>query len=211
MFRSRLHAADQLTEALAEYRGQHPLVLAVPRGAVPMGAVIADALGGDLDVVLVHKLGAPGNPEFAIGAVSEDGTSEVAPVAEEFGIDDEYVKEEVARQLETLRERRRTYTPIRAPIDPSGRIVIVVDDGVATGATMMAALGFVRRRNPAKLIAAIAVSPRDTLQKLRAMADDVVCLASPSYFRAVGEFFADFDQVSDSEVKTILAESDAGA
>jgi len=175
-----------------------------------MGAVIADALDGDLDVVLVHKLGAPGNPEFAIGAVSEDGTSEVAPVAEEFGIDDEYVKEEVARQLETLRERRRSYTPIRAPIDPSGRIVIVVDDGVATGATMMAALGFVRRRNPAKLVAAIAVSPRDTLQKLRAVADDVVCLASPSYFRAVGEFFADFDQVSDSEVKTILAESDTG-
>lgn len=203
MFKDRADAALQLAERLRYLNGEHPLVLAIPRGAVPMARLIADALGGELDTVLVHKLGAPGNPEYAVGAVSEDGTVEISQNGRKLCSKD-YIDREADTQLRVLRERRQRYTPVRPPIDPSGRIVIVVDDGSATGATMIAALQTLRRREPRRLIAALGVAPPDTLRRIEAEADAVACLAAPSAFYAVGQHFSDFRQVSDEDVVEIL-------
>ncbi len=206
MFKDRLEAAEKLAERLAHYKGQRPLVLAIPRGAVPMAKVIAERLGGEFDVVLVHKLGAPGNPEFAIGAVDESGHIQVSDYAKAMGIPEDYIHREAEAQIAKLRERRRRYTPVRPPIDPQGRIVIVVDDGVATGSTMIAALQAIRAKHPKKLIAAAAVAPPEAKQRIAPYADEVVFLETPEYFFAVGQFFADFSQVSDEEVVRLLQE-----
>ena len=208
-FQDRQEAAGKLVQALAGYRGQNPLVLAVPRGAVPMGRVITDALDGELDVVLVRKLGAPGNPELAVGSVDEGGHMYIAEHARAMGISDSYLEHEKQAQIETMRQRRAQYTPVRAPINPAGRVVIVVDDGLATGSTMIAALRAVRARKPKKLIAAVAVAPPETLVRMRPEADDVVCLHAPESFYAVGQFFVDFPQVSDTEVIATLQSGDA--
>jgi len=203
-FTDRADAAGKLARALKAYAGKRPLILAVPRGAVPMGAILADALGGDLDIVLVRKLGAPGNPEFAIGAVDETGWTYLAPHAALAGADSVYVDRERAAQLEVLRERRAAYTPGREPTSASGRVVIVVDDGLATGASMMAALHAVRQQQPARLVCAVPVAPPATLEWLRPYADELVCLEAPPRFRAVGEFYRDFPQVEDAEVVACL-------
>ena len=204
IFRDREEAARKLAKRLSHYRGRNPLILAVPRGAVPMGPILADALGGSLDVVLVQKLGGPGNPELAVGSVTEDGDVTVSPFAREIGVTQEYIDREAAERLEELRARRRRYTPVREPADPAGRVVIVVDDGVATGATLSAALRGLRKRKPAELVAAVAVAPSETLERFRAEADRVVCLSTPQPFFAVGQFFLSFPQVSDDEVVEIL-------
>ena len=143
-FESRLDAARRLAQALNAYKGRDPLVLAIPRGAVAMGAEIARLLEGELDVVLVKKLHAPGSPEFAVGAVDESGWTYVAPYAAQAGADERYLAREKEAELELLRRRRALYTPARAPADPAGRIAIVIDDGIATGASMIAALPSIR-------------------------------------------------------------------
>lgn len=208
MFRNRHDAAERLAERLGHLKGEHPLVLAIPRGGVPMGRIISDTLGGELDVVLVRKIGAPGNPEYAIGAVSEDGSVHLEEAAREYS--DDWIAREVGRQRELIEERRRRYTPVRSPIDPAGRIVVVVDDGSATGATMAAALATLRQRGPARLVAALGVAPPDTLARLESLADEVVCGEVPERFGSVGRFFADFDQVSDDEVVALLASAHGG-
>ena len=205
MFRDRADAARRLSEVLAQYRGRNPLILAIPRGAVPMAKILADELGGDLDVVLVRKLRAPGNPEFALGSVDETGWAYLAEHARHYA-SPEYLEQEREAQLAVIRERRAQYTPVHPPLDPKGRIVVVVDDGLATGSTMISALHALRIRGPQKLICAVPVSPPDTLDRVRAMADDTVCLLTPVNFYAVGQFYADFPQVDDSEVIAILAE-----
>lgn len=204
MFRDRLDAARQLADRLKNYRGKHPLVLGIPRGAVPMAKIIADQLEGELDVVLVRKLRAPQQPELAIGSVDESGWTYLSEYAQAYGGTADYLAAEKQTQMATLRQRRAQYTPIRPPISPAGRIVIVIDDGLATGATMISALHGLRAQKPAKLICAVPVAPPDTLATVADLADEVVCLEAPPFFRAVGQFYQHFDQVDDEEVIAIL-------
>ena len=203
-FRDREHAASLLAQALRHLRGCHPLVLAIPRGAVPMGRVLADELGGQLDIVQVRKLGAPFNPEYAIGAVDENGWRYLTSSAGELGLDAGAIEAMTAREIERMRARRRAWMGKRQAIDPGGRQVIVVDDGLATGASMIAALHAVRARSPAHLVCAVPVAAADSLERVCKLADETVCLAAPVGFAAVGQYYLDFRQVEDDEVAAIL-------
>jgi predicted phosphoribosyltransferase len=208
IFQNREEAARLLARRLsAYYRNKHPLVLGIPRGAVPMARIIADALGGELDVVLVRKLGHPSQPELAIGAIDESGKVFYSDYAYE--IDEGYLEAEKRRQLEIIRNRRAQYTPHRPPIDPKDRIVIVVDDGIATGSTMTAALRAIRARQPKKLVVAVAVASSQAARAMREEADAMVCLKVPVEFYAVGQFFKHFEQVSDEDVIKILESQEA--
>lgn len=204
IFRDRNDAALKLADELDRYRGRNPLILAIPRGAVPMGEILAEQLDGELDVVLVRKLRAPFNPEFAIGAVSESGWKDVADYAAESGADEGYLREEVATQLATLSARHEQLRGVAEPIDPAGRIVIVVDDGLATGYTMVAALQSVRAAHPARVVCAVPVASYDALFKVSGLADEVVCLHRPARFESVGQFYRNFPQIEDAEVVACL-------
>ena len=204
LFRDREDAAARIASALKHLRGSDPLVVAIPRGAVPMGAVIARELGGALDVVLVRKLSAPGNPELAVGSVDETGWTYVANHAKGYGATAEYLQREAERQLETIRERRKRYTAGRGPIDAAGRVVIVIDDGLATGATMIAALHALRARAPRRLVCAVPVGSEEAVEAVRRYADEVVCLDIPAMFCAVGQAYRSFPQVSDEAVVAAL-------
>ena len=201
-FRDREEAGHLLAGRLRAYHGQHPLVLGVPRGAVPMARIIADILEGDLDVVLVRKLRAPGQAELAIGAVDEAGhvfKGRYFDVASE-----SYIREETREQREILRRRRQLYSQVQPAIDPAGRTVIIVDDGVATGSSMIAAIRSVKARGAAKVVLAIGVAPTESLERIAAEVDEVVCLHAADDFYAVGQFFDDFSEVADSLVVAAL-------
>lgn len=206
MFRDRKEAARALARRLDAYAGTNPLVLAIPRGAVPMAVIIAAELGGEFDVVLVRKLGAPGNPEYAIGAIAESGWTYLSPWAQQAGADAGFIEEQKQRELATIRGRRAQYSPLRAARDSKGRTVIVVNDGLATGATMIAALHAIRAQAPKRLVCAVPVAPPDTVSEVATYCDEVVCLHAPTGFRAVGQFYQDFRQVEDAEVVAALRE-----
>ncbi len=203
-FVDRIEAARLLAGRLAGYRDTDALVLAIPRGAAPMGRVIADALHAELDVVLVRKLGAPRNPELAVGAVDESGTVHVAEYAALAGADRDYIEHERTRQLERIGEQRRRYGEGCPAIDPAGRVVIVVDDGLATGQTMAAALAAVRRQAPARLVCAVPVASAEAYARVRPLVDEIVCLHVPPHFGGVGAFYLRFDQVEDEDVVAAL-------
>jgi len=205
LFANRIDAAEQLATALAAYKGRHPQILAIPCGALPLGKVLAAQLDGQLDIVLAHKLSAPFDDEYAIGGIDESGWSYLTPVAQESGISADYITGEKNRRLSALRRRRAEIEPYRAPVDPHGRVVIVVDDGIATGATMVAALHAIRAREPAELVCAVPVGAPDSLAELAPLVDRLVCIAAPPNFRGVGQFYRDFPQVDDLEAMQILA------
>lgn len=205
-FENRAEAGRLLAHRLDDYRGRHPVVMAIPRGAVPMGKIVADALDGELDVVLVRKLRAPNNPEFAIGSIDETGSVYLDPDTRDLW-DEPYLVGEKKTQLEMLKHRRQQYQPTGAAIDVAGRIAIVVDDGIATGSTMIAALRAVRTRRPAKLVAATGVASSEALRLVREEADETVCLETPPVLFAIGYHFRDFAQVSDDDVVATLREA----
>jgi hypothetical protein len=205
MFRDRQDAAHRLAQRFAGRELHDPLVLAIPRGGVVTGAVLANELGADLDVVLARKLRAPGMPELALGAVAEDGQVYMDPHTEQiFGPLTEYLAQEREHQLAEIARRRALFRPVRPAAPVAGRSVIVTDDGIATGSTMMAALRVARAQKPRELIVAVPVAPPDRLEEVGAWCDEVVCLYSPDWFRAIGEFYRDFHQIEDHEVVAIL-------
>jgi predicted phosphoribosyltransferase len=204
VFADRRDAGRRLAAVLEHLRGRRPVVMAVPRGGVVVGREVAVRLQAPLDVIVPRKLRAPFNPELAIGAVAEGGAVFLEEETAR-GTSDAYVEQEVATQRAEIARRVDAYRGGRPPLDVAGRTAIVVDDGIATGATMVAALRAVRAGRPAHLVAAVPVAPPEGIVRLAKEADEVVCLATPAYFQAVGQFYEDFTQVTDTEVVALLA------
>jgi predicted phosphoribosyltransferase len=204
MYADRTDAGEQLAAALADRGIDADVVLAIPRGALPVARPVADRLGATLDVVVATKMGAPGNEELAIGAVAEDGTRwHNEDVIERLGVDEAYVERAAREAAEGAREKAASYRDGPLP-DLLDRRVVVVDDGVATGATMRACLARVRADDPAHLVVAVPVGASETLATLERQVDDLVALEGPRAFRAVGAYYRNFDQVSDAEARAYL-------
>jgi putative phosphoribosyl transferase len=207
-FRDRRQAGQKLAAALAGYNYQQVVVLALPRGGVPVAAEVATALQAPLDLVLVRKIGVPQQPELAMGAVVDGGeplivrNEDVIALA---GIDQSEFEAVCESELAEIERRRQRYLGNRRRVDVAGRVAIVVDDGIATGATTRAALRATRMRNPSKLVLAVPVAPTESLAAMREEADEVVCLEDHGTFGAIGYYYADFHQISDQEVIETLA------
>lgn len=205
LFRDRQEAGEQLAAKLTSYSGKQALLLAVPRGGVSVAEPLRGALGAELDLIITRKIGAPAQSELAIGAVSSDGfIMRNEKLVARLGVTEEYINHAALREEEEIKRRLVLYRGDRPLPVIDERIVIVIDDGVATGYTILAALRSVRRHNPARLVLALPVGPPDTLALLREEVDELVCLDAPADFRAVGQFYLDFSQVSDHEVRTIM-------
>ncbi|WP_123538778.1 phosphoribosyltransferase [Halosimplex salinum] len=205
MFRDRTEAGERLADALEQRGVEADVVLGIPRGALPTARVVADRLRAPLDVVVASKIGAPHNEEFAIGAVAEDGSVWLNDDAlDRLNVSDAYLSRESDREREVAAEKAATYREGGRP-DFTGRRVVVVDDGVATGATMRACLRLVREDGPERLVVAVPVGPPGTLETLESLADDVVAVERPRNFRAVGAHYRNFGQVSDEEAMSYLA------
>jgi predicted phosphoribosyltransferase len=207
LFRNRQEAGRQLTAHLAQYKEQ-AIVYALPRGGVEVGAEVARALNAPLELLLVRKIGVPFHPELAMGAVV-DGSSPIAVRNDEVialsGTSEAQFQAVAQRELAEIERRRKAYLGTRKPLDPKGRVAIVIDDGVATGATVKAALRAMRTRGVAKLVLAVPVAPADTLDELAREVDEVVCLATPEPFGAVGYYYRDFRQLEDEDVIRLLS------
>ncbi len=207
IFAGRDDAGRQLGKVLVQLELDHPLVYALPRGGVPVALEVAKMLGAPLDLLLVRKIGAPGNPEVALGAIVEGANSEVVineDVRRLSGADDAYLDKAIADQKAELARRKEIYLGDRPRANPAGRTGVVVDDGLATGATMKAALIGLKRNNPARIVAALPVAPKTALDAISDYADDVICLHPAETFRGVGAFYRDFHQLSDAETVALL-------
>src|SRR6516225_6726018 len=212
-FADRGEAGRRLADKLLHLKDRQPIVLALPRGGVAVGFEIAQALDAPLDIVLVRKIGVPWQPELALGAVTDGAGHEIfvdRDLATSLDVPDGYIEEETARQLEEIERRRKSYCEGRPALEVAGRTAIVVDDGIATGATMRVALQAVRRRGPARSVLAVPVAPPDTLAALRKEVDEAVCLETPIGLVAIGFYYRDFHQMRDSEVTDLLARAQRG-
>ena len=212
LFENRREAGRQLAAALKKWKGQDCVVLALPRGGVPVAAEVADALGAPLDLLLVRKIGAPRQPELAIGSVIDGGIPIIVQDRELIrltGTSSREFDEICALELAEIERRHKFYLGDHPPQPLAGRIAIVVDDGLATGNTMRAALQAARLRRPGTLIMAVPVAPKDTIEEFRSLADHVVCLATPDPFGAVGNFYEDFRPTSDAEVIHLMKDKPA--
>jgi predicted phosphoribosyltransferase len=207
-FVDRVDAGKRLASALKNFSGKKGIVLAIPRGGVVVGYMIAKTLNLPLDIIIPRKIGAPDNPELAIGAVAEDGTAILDQnLIKYLGVSREHVIEEIERQKQEIRRRLKLYRQDASYPDLKGLDVIVVDDGIATGSTMKAALASVKNRGASSITVAVPVGPPSTIEELEKMADRVVCLFTPEFFQAIGEFYRDFSQTSDEEVIGLLLEN----
>ncbi|WP_136590450.1 phosphoribosyltransferase [Salinigranum halophilum] len=205
MFDDRADAGRQLADLIEGHDVEADLVLAIPRGGLPVGRAVADALAVPLDIVAARKLGAPGNPEFAIGAVASDGTVFLNDeYIDQLGVDESYVDDAIERERAAAQEKVDRYRGERPPLDLHDKTVVVVDDGVATGATTIACLRQIRAAGAARVVLAVPVGPPDTIERLGAEADEVLCVETPPSFMAVGQFYASFTQVSDDEAMRYL-------
>jgi predicted phosphoribosyltransferase len=207
LFQDRTDAGQKLARALTKYKAQHPVVLALPRGGVPVAAEVAAALDAPLDLVLVRKIGVPSQPELAMGAVTDGGEPAIVrnrEIIEMCGISTEEFDAICDGELVEIERRRGRYLGDRARAEVSGRVVIIVDDGIATGATTLAAVKAVRARKPKELVLAVPVAALDTVKKLHAEVDAIVCLDTPEELGAIGYFYRDFSQVDDDQVVAIL-------
>lgn len=205
MFQNREDAAKKLAKTLEWLKKEDPIVLAIPRGGIVTGNVIASELGAKLDIIVSRKVGAPDNPEFAIGAVMHDGSyfpNERITII--LNVPQNYINQEIALQMKEI-ERRLVRFRGSKEYNLEGRTVVLVDDGVATGATMLIAALWVKKQKPKKLIIAIPVGPKETIDALSEVADKVIVLHSPHFFNAVGEFYQEFNQVDDYEVQEIMS------
>lgn len=206
-FADRTEAGQALAAALLPMQLRDPVVLALPRGGVPVGYEVARALGAPLDIIMVRKIGAPGHKEYGIGALVDGSSPQLVidqAAARMAGASETYIEREIASELAEIERRRAAYRT-GPPVSVQGRSVVVVDDGIATGNTVKAALQALAKAKPARIVLAVPVSSRDTLASLRGMCDDLVCLVTPDPFYAVGAHYDDFGQISDSEVVELLA------
>jgi predicted phosphoribosyltransferase len=206
-FKNRAQAGKLLAQQLLHYAHRPDvIVLALPRGGVPVGFAVALALGVDFDILLVRKLGLPGQEEYAMGAIGSGGVRVLQPgVPGLMGVTIEQVNAVTAREQAEITRRERLYRGARAPVEMRGRTVVLVDDGIATGSTMLAAVQVARQHGAGKVVVAVPVAPPDTAQDMAPQVDQFVCLATPMFFRAVSQWYREFDQTSDAEVQDLLA------
>jgi putative phosphoribosyl transferase len=204
-FENREEAGKRLAKALLEYRGKAPVIFAIPRGGVVTAYEIAKILDAPLDIIIPRKIGAPRNQELAIGAVTEDGTTILnRHLVTMLDISDAYIESEKTKQIEEIKRRVKTYRGEHPPKDFEGKIVILVDDGIATGATVRAAIHSLRKGNPSSIVVAIPVGPPDTINELKQEVDKLICLITYEPFFAIGQFYVDFSQVPDQDVINLL-------
>lgn len=207
-FADRSEAGRLLADRVKALRLPDPIVYALPRGGVPVAVEVATALGAPLDLVLVRKIGAPGQPELAVGAIVDGAPPELvlnAEIAAASGASDTFIAAARTRELAEIERRRARYLAGRLPMDPAGHAVVLVDDGIATGASARAALHALRRRGATRLVLAVPVAPPETIALLRAEADDIVCLIEAKIFFGIGGFYRDFHQLTDEEVIAAIA------
>lgn len=206
LFADRRDAGRKLAPLLQRFAASHPVVLALPRGGVPVAYEVAEALQAPLDLIFVRKIGAPGHPEYGVGAVVDGSAPQIviSEAAATLGISRTYIDAQAARELDEIERRRAAYVGGRKPVPVLGRTVIVVDDGIATGSTVRAALRGLKNAKAGRTVLAVPLAAADTIGELRAEADEIVCLATPDPFYAVGLHYADFSQTSDEEVVELM-------